>query len=76
MSKLKFVVPGLVLLGGVAISALSSYAKPAYMKDTGKKCNFCHVNATSKDKEEQKKLTPAGTYFKEHKNSLEGYKES
>lgn len=43
-------------------------AKPEYAKKEGKTCTFCHVKAGSKE------LNDAGTYYKEHNHSLEGYK--
>ena len=72
MSKIKFVVPALVLLGGMLISSTRSYAKPEFVKTTKKACTFCHVDAKAKPKE----LTEAGKYFKEHNHSLDGYKAS
>ena len=69
MSKLKYLAPGLVLLGGLTVCSTSSYAKPEFVKTTKKACTFCHVDAKAKPKE----LTEAGKYFKEHNNSLDGY---
>ncbi|MGA2132575.1 MAG: hypothetical protein ABSH50_09805 [Bryobacteraceae bacterium] len=71
MSKIKFVLPGVILLGGFLVSSTLSFGKPEYMKTTKKACSFCHVDAKAKPKE----LTEAGKYYKEH-NSLDGYKES
>lgn len=72
MSKIKYVVPGLILLGGLVVSTTSSYAKPEYVKTTKKACAHCHVDAKAKPKE----LTEAGKYFKDHNHSLEGFKAS
>ncbi len=69
MSKLKFVVPALVILSGVLVCTRQSYGKAEYVKTTKKACTYCHVDAKAKPKE----LTAAGKYFKEHNNSLEGY---
>ena len=69
MSKIKYALPAMILLGGFLVSLTSSYAKPEYMKATKKACAFCHVDSKAKPKE----LTEAGKYFKEHNNSLEGY---
>jgi hypothetical protein len=74
MSKLKYLGPAVALLAGLLVSSTSSHAKPEYVKATKKACNYCHVNATSKDKAEQKKLTKAGEFFKKN-NTLDGYKE-
>ena len=71
MSKLKYLAPAAVLLGCLVVSTTSSFAKPEYVKTTKKACNFCHVDAKAKPKE----LTAAGKYFKEHNNSLDGYKQ-
>jgi hypothetical protein len=71
MSKLKFVVPAVILAAGfVALTTEVSYAKPEYTKAEKKACTFCHVDSKAKPKE----LTDAGTYYKEHNHSLEGYK--
>ena len=72
MSKFKYLVPAVVLLGGLVVNSTTSFAKPEYVKTTKKACTFCHVDSKAKPKE----LTEAGKYFKEHSNSLEGYKAS
>jgi hypothetical protein len=72
MSKIKLVAPAVILLGGFLVCSTSSYAKPENTKTTKKACTFCHTDAKAKPKE----LTEAGKYFKEHNNSLEGYKAS
>ena len=66
MSKFKYLVPAVVLMGSVLITA-TSYAKPDFTKSTKKACTFCHVTAKSKE------LNDAGKYYKEHDHSLEGY---
>lgn len=71
MSKFKFVLPAVILVGGFLVSSTLSYGKPEYVKLTKKSCTFCHVDSKAKPKE----LTEAGKYFKEHNNSLEGYTE-
>lgn len=68
MSILKFIAPAAVLLAGVAVSSITSYAKPEYVKETKKGCTFCHVDA----KKTPKDLTAAGKYYKE-KKTLDGY---
>jgi hypothetical protein len=67
MSVARFIIPGLILIGGLAVTSASSLAKPEYTKKEKKACAFCHVTATSKE------LNEAGKYYKEHSNSLEGY---
>jgi len=69
MLKIKYALPAAILLGGFLVCSTSSYGKPEYVKTTKKACTFCHVDSKAKPKE----LTEAGKYFKEHKNSLEGY---
>jgi hypothetical protein len=70
MFRFKYVVPAVVLLGALVVTSTGSYAKPEYVKTTKKGCTFCHVDAKAKPKE----LTAAGKYFKEHNDSLDGYK--
>ena len=72
MSKLKYSLPGAILIGGFLVSTTLSFGKPEYVKATKKACVYCHVDSKAKPKE----LTDAGKYFKEHNNSLDGYKES
>lgn len=54
-------------MGVLTISTISS-AKVEYTKKEKKACVYCHVTAKSKE------LNDAGKYYKEHNNSLEGYK--
>jgi len=72
MSKFKYLVPAVVLLGGLVVNSTTSFAKPDFTKATKKPCTFCHVDSKAKPKD----LTEAGKYFKEHNNSLDGYKAS
>ncbi len=62
------VLLALVVVGGFAL-ALGN-AKPEYAKKEGKACTYCHPAGKFKE------LTAAGKYYKEHNNSLEGYKPS
>lgn len=68
MKLLKFALPALVMGLGLTISSTTSFAKPEYAKKEKKTCTFCHVKMGSKE------LNDAGKYYKEHGNSLEGYK--
>jgi hypothetical protein len=70
MSKIKYLLPVLVLSGTSMLIVSTSYAKPEYVKTTKKACVFCHVDSKAKPKE----LTEAGKYYKEHNNSLDGFK--
>jgi len=60
MSKLKFVLPALVFVGGLIIPATVSFATPAIGKTTGAKCTVCH----SKGKE----LNAVGECYKTKKD--------
>ena len=68
MSILKFVAPGAILVAGVTLTSISSYAKPEYVKTTKKACTYCHVDA----KATPTKLTPAGDFYKKNK-TLDGF---
>ena len=70
MSKLKWILPAIIVMSGFLISTTASYGKAEYVKATKKGCTYCHIDAKAKPKE----LTEAGKYFKEHNNSLDGYK--
>jgi hypothetical protein len=70
MSKLKLLAPAVILAAGFAVLTTASYAKPEYTKAEKKACTFCHVDAKTTPKE----LKEAGTYYKEHNHSFEGYK--
>lgn len=70
MKFIKFVLPVLVLIGGLAVCTVSSFGKAEYTKKEKKGCIYCHTNAKPKD---GKDLNDAGKYYEKHK-SLEGYK--
>jgi hypothetical protein len=74
MSALKFVAPAVVLAAGVMFTSTTSFAKKEYMVATKKACKYCHVDAMAKDPAQQKVLTDAGKFYKEHK-SLDGFVE-
>jgi hypothetical protein len=59
-----------LLLSFFALFILVSFGmtKQEYAKKEGKTCTFCHPAGKFKE------LTEAGKYYKEHNNSLEGYK--
>ncbi len=50
MRKLKLVLPGLVLAGGLIVPATVSYGTPAYGKTTGAKCAVCHTTGKNLNK--------------------------
>ena len=70
MRLFKFVLPALILVGGIAISTTSSYGKAEYTKKEKKACTFCHSKPAPKD---GKDLTAAGKFYNE-KKTLEGFK--
>jgi hypothetical protein len=70
MSKLKLVVPAVILLGGFLVCSTASYGKAEYTKATKKACTFCHVDQVKAPKD----LKEPGKYYQEHK-SLDGYVE-
>jgi cytochrome c551/c552 len=70
MKFIKFVLPVLVLAGGLAVCTVNSFGKAEYTKKEKKGCTFCHQSAKPKD---GKDLTEAGKYYEKNK-SLEGYK--
>ena len=68
MKALKFTLPALALMAGLLMNSTTSFGKPEFAKKEAKSCTFCHVKMGSKD------LNEAGTYYKAHDHSLEGYK--
>ena len=70
MSKLKLMIPAMIVAAGFLTLTTASYGKPEYTKKEKKACSFCHIDSKAKPKD----LTDAGKYYKEHSNSLEGYK--
>ncbi len=64
-SFLKFTIPSALLIAGLGLSSLSTYAKPDYAKKEKKGCTYCHVKAGQKD------LNDVGKCYKEHDHSLD-----
>ncbi len=64
----KVLLPVSIVATGLVVTTVPSQAKMEYSKKEKKGCTFCHVKAGSKD------LNAAGTYYKDHNHSLEGYK--
>ena len=64
---MKSLAPALVLAAGLVLYVKTSPAKPEYTRRTHKDCEFCHPP-------DSRKLTPAGAYFREHGDSLKGYR--
>ena len=61
-----------LFLSSLALLVVASLglSKAEFSKREGKPCTFCHPAGKFKE------LTEAGKYYKEHNNSLEGYKAS
>lgn len=64
---MKLLAPAVILAAGLLLSVRISPAKPEYTRRTKRDCEFCHPP-------DSRKLTPAGEYYREHGNSLEGYR--
>lgn len=73
MSRLKLILPAVILLGGFLVCSTATYGKQEYTKSTKKACVYCHVKVTPDKDAMSKNLTDAGKYYHEHK-SLDGYK--
>ena len=75
MRALKLVVPAVLLMTGFLVCTSATYGKPEYAKKEKKGCNFCHGGKIEAGNKEamNKNLNDAGTYYKEHEHSLDGY---
>jgi hypothetical protein len=60
MIRLKFILPAIIIVGGLMVPATVSFGKPEFTKATGAKCTVCH----SKGKE----LNKVGECYKEKKD--------
>jgi hypothetical protein len=60
MIKLKYVLPGMILLGGLILPATVSFGKPEYSRTTGAKCSVCHTKG--------KELNKVGECYKAKKD--------
>lgn len=69
MRLIKFLVPAVVLIGGLTLSTVNSYGKAEFSKSTKKPCATCHTaKPPAKD---GKDLNAVGKCYKE-KKSLDG----
>jgi len=74
MSRLKIVVPAVILVGGFLVCSVASYGNKDAASATKKSCIYCHQKVSG-DKDAMKaNLTDAGKYYKE-KKTLDGYVE-
>lgn len=63
----QWLVPCLLVAGGIVLTPRQSAAKAEYTKKENKPCAYCH-----EDGAQSGKYTPAGEYYKEH-HSLTGF---
>ena len=78
MRALKLILPATVLTVGFLICTTASYGLPDYAKKEKRGCTFCHAKIEPGTKDNKnpamvKNLTDAGTYYKDHNHSLDGY---
>jgi hypothetical protein len=69
MPQLKFILPAVILLGGMIVSTTTSFGKVEYTKKEKKACAVCHVKASSKE------LNKVGECYKTNNHSLQGCEE-
>ncbi len=67
MSRLKYVLPAMVLAGGLVLSSGVSFGKPEFTKKEKKACSFCHSTKTPSAKD----LNKVGECYKASK-TLQG----
>jgi hypothetical protein len=67
---MSFVRTALLLALALLVMASLGLAKAEFSNKEGKPCTFCHPAGKFKE------LTEGGKYYKEHNQSLEGYKAS
>lgn len=65
MRSTKFIIPAIVVFGGLLINSTASYGTVAMSKKEKKACTTCHVKTGSKE------LNDTGKYYHE-KKTLEG----
>jgi hypothetical protein len=66
MKVFKFIMPGLILVGGLTITASVSFATKEYTAKEKKGCAFCHTKAGSKE------LNKVGECYKTNNHTLAG----
>jgi hypothetical protein len=67
MSRLKFILPAVVLMGGLIVPATVSFGKPEFTRKEKKACSFCHSTKTPSVKD----LNKVGECYKKAQ-SLQG----
>jgi hypothetical protein len=66
MKVFKFIMPALILAGGLTITASVSFATKEYTAKEKKGCAFCHTKAGAKE------LNAVGECYKKGNHSLAG----
>lgn len=61
MRRLRFILPAVILIGGLTIPATLSYGTAEYTKKEKKGCTFCHTKASSPE------LNKVGECYKQKK---------
>ncbi len=69
MIRFKFILPAVVLIGGLTVPATVSFAKKEYTAKEKKACVYCHTKAGAKE------LNKVGECYGK-KKSLEGCEEA
>lgn len=73
MRVLKLALPAAILATGILVCTTASYGTPDYAKKEKKSCTFCHTKISADKAVMAKNQTAAGTYYKDHNHSLDGY---
>jgi hypothetical protein len=50
MTKLRVILPAIIVAGGLIVPATVSFGKPEYSKTTGAKCTVCHTQGKNLNK--------------------------
>jgi len=64
MNRLKFILPALIVAGGLLVPATVSFGKQEYTKKEKKACTYCHTKG--------KDLNKVGECYKAKNHSLVG----
>ena len=73
MRAMKLVLPAAILMTGFLVCTTATYGKPEYAKKEKKNCVFCHAKMDPDKAAMAKNLNDAGTYYKSHDHSLDGF---
>jgi hypothetical protein len=70
MRTIKLILPGAVLVSGIAVCTSSMYGTQEYAKKEKKSCTFCHGKMASDKAEMAKNLNANGACYKDNNHSL------